>query len=625
MTKKGKIIVIFACVVCLLLGVIAGIIVANIKIYDMSYKEPDYNSNTSFIKVEQDGTNFNLPSTKDSYTSNATTIVSNNSDLKGVYSVNERRLIIDTIYTKITPISLNTEENSNLFKCINEKGVITIFDDKGNNTNLTSEVEEKTYSQKTAKMIEHKESKDKVRVTIDSDFEKIDIEIKDIEYTSIDNYNKTKSNGTIWDKLLSTNNENFEIWTITTKDNVKFTNLYEIDDNERKLVQTLDLSEGITLDKHNLSMYITTKGKPLFYSLKKTSLDGELISVELNVLDKNFNKKGSCEIHVDTIHQARNAFRVGNNVYFQVIKTSNEDNYDYYTQSSTNVDNITYYQYETWKLDLTNANLSKTNFNYVILKSVLTNNKIGELLVATIDDGKLSTAKTLIVNEKLQSKEIDYLFSNITKLSSSRFLATYEETIEKDGSTSYKKIAYIIDKGYKIVTTIGEYSNIFTTIDSIIVTNTDTTYICNIDGVIIKKYNSNDIIDIHHERYYLVREISTDKDGVESANYYLEQCGLRHDSPILTSNIPAENNAPIFTTYGDYKAISLYNTNNYSIIIKIIEEKTSTFTYEIYNIENTLLARLNGISSGNFELIEVYSEGNFTIVSINNQLYIVNK
>ena len=626
MTKKGKIAIIFTLVVCLLLGVVAGIIVANIKIYDMKYKETKFNNNTSFTKIEQDGTNFRLSTNTSDYHSNGTSIVQNNSGLFGVYSVKSNELIIDTLFTNITPIQLNNNNSKTLFKCTDEKGLINIFDDSGKNTNLTSIKEEKTYSKKTSKQIEHKENKNKVRVTIDSDFETIDVEIKNITFTSIDEYNKTKSNSTQWDNLLSQDNQNFEIWTITTKDNVTFTNLYEIDDNERKLVQTLDLSEGITLDKQDLSIYITNKNKPLFYSIKRTNFGGNLVSVELNVLDKNFNKKGSCEIHVDIITQARSAFRVGNNIYFQVIKTSNEDNYDYYIQNTEKPDSISYHQYETWKLDLTNANLSKVNFEYIISKTIFTNGSIAELLVATIDDGKLSTAKTLIVNEKLQSKEIDYLFSNITKLTSSRFLATYENTYEESDTTITKKVAYIIDKSYKIVTTIGEYVNIFTTSDSIIVSNSNNTaYVCNIDGVIIRKYHSNDVININHERYYLVKENAKDENNNEIINYYLEQCGLRHETPILTSNVPTENNDPIFKTFGDYSAISLYNTENYSLIVKIIEEKASTFTYEIYNIENTLIAKVTSLTSANFAIDYVYSEDNFSIVSIDSNLYIVNK
>ena len=616
LTKKNKIILSSVIVGVILLGVILTIILVNIKRFSLKpTDEINFNSHTQLVEIHLGaetsavGTVYN----------NGAQIIKNNSTLKqGIFSYKQNKKIVDTIYDNVTVINTGGSYSKTYFKLKNSGSTtFEIVDENGIKVDFLNSVETsleggvfeiKPVANIKAKTINLSERNQKIKTKINNKYHDKTIVVKSIafdqSYSDFDGY-------------YNDNLDGYETWKITDENDVTYTNLYKIKDGKHVLIQTLDNQLGVTVDSKQFMLEFLNDGTPIFINIREIKFESQTQGFEYDIYDINFNLKGTAKIEASLIDDGKQ-FRIGNSLFFQEIKPATEDKYDFSSINSV-LGTTSYYTIDTYKFSLKNGSFDKVNFDFVI-NNVSANFNVDTVLlsVTNIKAKKLDATNIKLVNERLQTKQINYEFNEILKVNNDRYITS------TDGTRNFN----LIDKNYNLICPLNNFNNVFATNDSIIVQDSNSTYICNQNGIVIDKMANENFVYLNDYKYYIRKETSTNY-GTTTTQYYLEQLGLTQEEPIITK-----------TSSGDkfkgteYQSVNLYtispsttadNSNIKATIVVCIQKINDTnYTYKIYNIGGDLLGSFadayNGHTPNHF-----YSNDDFVVLSIGTHVFMLNR
>lgn len=616
LTKKNKIILSSVIVGVILLGVILTIILVNIKRFSLKpTDEINFNSHTQLVEINFDaetsavGTVYN----------NGAQIIKNNSTLKqGIFSYKQNKKIVDTIYDNVTVINTGGSYSKTYFKLKNSGSTtFEIVDENGIKVDFLNSVETrleggvfeiKPVANIKAKTIDLSERNQKIKTKINNKYHDKTIVVKSIAF------DKSYSD---YDGYYNDNLDGYETWKITDENDVTYTNLYKIKDGKHVLIQTLDNQLGVTVDSKQFMLEFLNDGTPIFINIREIKFESQTQGYEYDIYDINFNLKGTAKIETSLIDDGKQ-FRIGNSIFIQEIKPATEDKYDFSSINSV-LGTTSYYTIDTYKFSLKNGSFDKVNFDFVI-NNVSASFNIDTVLlsVTNIKAKKLDATSIKLVNERLQTKQINYEFNEILKVNNDRYITS------TDGTRNFN----LIDKNYNLICPLNNFNNVFATNDSIIVQDSNSTYICNQNGIVIDKMANENFVYLNDYKYYIRKETSTNY-GTTTTQYYLEQLGLTQEEPIITK-----------TSSGDkfkgteYQSVNLYtispsstadNSNIKATIVVCIQKINDTnYTYKIYNIGGDLLGSFanayNGHTPNHF-----YSNDDFVVLSIGTHVFMLNR
>ena len=614
MSKKKKIILSSVIVGVILLGIILTIILVNIKRFNIkSNSEFDFNKHT---KIEVVDLNSSYTPYEDNYYNNGTQIIKNNSTNKlGLFSYFDNKVLADTDYNQIQVMYHNLDTNKTYFRLLDnsKQNYIQIVDENGLQLDfLDYDTEtDTTYTNIKTKTIDVKKNKDKVKTKINNKYHNEKIKIKDA---------KLLGDGDKKYTYFSEGAYLYEIWQITTTDNITYMNLYKVENGKHVLIQTLNNELGVSLEKQNLDILFLIDGTPVFQNKRVVSYDGINETEEYEFYDINFNLKGKANLSSRILEQRLSFFRLGDYYLVQTISTANEKKYDYYITSDDGI--TTYFDLKTFKISLKNGDISESNFNYLIIGSTHTFND-QTVLVNTykIQDKQLGSATNLLINERLQSKKINYSFNHIIKVNKNRYITC---TID---SSNNKPNYNLIDQNYNLITHLDNFENVFATNDSLMVQDEETnvTYICNHDGIVIKKMSSDNFTYLKDKDYYLrTEETKVGTDTIE--NYYLERLGLSNANPLYSYNTNTNT-----YTYGEKEYLNIkLIANDYVTLLFCIEKVDGTYTYNIYNLGGEKLATLEGLENEGLLNLEtsqkaLFADDNQLLFKVGRQFFVANR
>lgn len=616
LTKKNKIILSSVIVGVILLGVILTIILVNIKRFSLKpTDEINFNSHTQLVEIHLGaetsavGTVYN----------NGAQIIKNNSTLKqGIFSYKQNKKIVDTIYDNVTVINTGGSYSKTYFKLKNGGSAsFEIVDENGIKVDFLNSVETsleggvfeiKPVANIKAKTINLSERNQKIKTKINNKYHDKTIVVKSIafdqSYSDFDGY-------------YNDNLDGYETWKITDENDVTYTNLYKIKDGKHVLIQTLDNQLGVTVDSKQFMLEFLNDGTPIFINIREIKFESQTQGYEYDIYDINFNLKGTAKIEASLIDDGKQ-FRIGNSIFIQEIKPATEDKYDFSSINSV-LGTTSYYTIDTYKFSLKNGSFDKVNFDFVI-NNVSANFNVDTVLlsVTNIKAKKLDATNIKLVNERLQTKQINYEFNEIIKVNNDRYITS------TDGTRNFN----LIDKNYNLICPLNNFNNVFATNDSIIVQDSNSTYICNQNGIVIDKMANENFVYLNDYKYYIRKETSTNY-GTTTTQYYLEQLGLTQEETIITK-----------TSSGDkfkgteYQSVNLYtispssitdNSNIKATIVVCIQKINDTnYTYKIYNIGGDLLGSFadayNGHTPNHF-----YSNDDFVVLSIGTHVFMLNR
>ena len=616
LTKKNKIILSSVIVGVILLGVILTIILVNIKRFSLKpTDEINFNSHTQLVEI-----NFGAEtSAVGTVYNNGAQIIKNNSTLKqGIFSYKQNKKIVDTIYDNVTVINTGGSYSKTYFKLKNSGSTsFEIVDENGIKVDFLNSVETsleggvfeiKPVANIKAKTINLSERNQKIKTKINNKYHDKTIVVKSIafdqSYSDFDGY-------------YNDNLDGYETWKITDENDVTYTNLYKIKDGKHVLIQTLDNQLGVTVDSKQFMLEFLNDGTPIFINIREIKFESQTQGYEYDIYDINFNLKGTAKIEASLIDDGKQ-FRIGNSIFIQEIKPATEDKYDFSSINSV-LGTTSYYTIDTYKFSLKNGSFDKVNFDFVI-NNVSANFNVDTVLlsVTNIKAKKLDATNIKLVNERLQTKQINYEFNEILKVNNDRYITS------TDGTRNFN----LIDKNYNLICPLNNFNNVFATNDSIIVQDSNSTYICNQNGIVIDKMANENFVYLNDYKYYIRKETSTNY-GTTTTQYYLEQLGLTQEEPIITK-----------TSSGDkfkgteYQSVNLYtispsttadNSNIKATIVVCIQKINDTnYTYKIYNIGGDLLGSFadayNGHTPNHF-----YSNDDFVVLSIGTHVFMLNR
>ena len=616
LTKKNKIILSSVIVGVILLGVILTIILVNIKRFSLKpTDEINFNSHTQLVEI-----NFGAEtSAVGTVYNNGAQIIKNNSTLKqGIFSYKQNKKIVDTIYDNVTVINTGGSYSKTYFKLKNSGSTtFEIVDENGIKVDFLNSVETrleggvfeiKPVANIKAKTINLSERNQKIKTKINNKYHDKTIVVKSIafdqSYSDFDGY-------------YNDNLDGYETWKITDENDVTYTNLYKIKDGKHVLIQTLDNQLGVTVDSKQFMLEFLNDGTPIFINIREIKFESQTQGFEYDIYDINFNLKGTAKIEASLIDDGKQ-FRIGNSIFIQEIKPATEDKYDFSSINSV-LGTTSYYTIDTYKFSLKNGSFDKVNFDFVI-NNVSANFNVDTVLlsVTNIKAKKLDATNIKLVNERLQTKQINYEFNEILKVNNDRYITS------TDGTRNFN----LIDKNYNLICPLNNFNNVFATNDSIIVQDSNSTYICNQNGIVIDKMANENFVYLNDYKYYIRKETSTNY-GTTTTQYYLEQLGLTQEEPIITK-----------TSSGDkfkgteYQSVNLYtispssitdNSNIKATIVVCIQKINDTnYTYKIYNIGGDLLGSFadayNGHTPNHF-----YSNDDFVVLSIGTHVFMLNR
>ncbi|MBQ7351447.1 MAG: hypothetical protein IJW59_01065 [Clostridia bacterium] len=615
-SKKSKLIISIVCVSIIVLGIITGIVATCIKRFDISETDEFefYDFNRMTISAPNSLLDIDDTLNDSKLHSNATQIVQHKeSKHYGVYSYFENELIVPTEFVSISRIDT---EDETLFRASRIDTDITLFNDEGDKLSITDYDinQNKTYSYILEKKTTIKKKKAGVKVSTKNSFRSKKIEITDVQYI----------------ETLSRGEHSFEIWNITDIDGNVFKNIYKVDDEERELVSTLNSLVGANIgaiSKDSLpTPYVLSNGKLSYITQNITKQDYSSDELHnITIYNEDFEEEDTRTIIVnDTLNAF---FFINDFIVLQYKKPASEKKHDFAEYNGTN---IKYYTIETLKLNLKNGNLNEVNFDYVIndvnyFANSITNSV--QLYVQKIKSKKLENPEFLIVNKKLQTRKIEFKIENITEINDDVYLAKSDNGY------------YIIDEKFNKESFIGLYDNVFATEESLILSNitSDYTYVCNLEGTIAKRYLKSDIITTMDEKYYIVKEETSDSES-DHTHYYRERLGVRDETPIFTKT---ETDSTTTFTSNDITYSNIIRTLeenraensatkgqniDLGIITKVVN-KGDSYTYEFYNIRGQKLIEVSNFSSPTAHPQIMYSEDDKILIRItekaNFETYIV--
>lgn len=547
------------------------------------------------------------PSSSPSY-NNGTTIITNNSSSKlGVFSYIQNKTIAEAKYDDVLVKNPNSKNGKTYFELVDnsKSDDITLIDEKGNELSIISESQgTKNRASIMTKDVSVRERKDKVKTKIGNKYTQTSVSVKRIEFD--DDYSNAR--GYFSDEL-----KNYETWKITTTSGITYTNLYKLENGTHKLIQTLDNELGNSLESKDLSLEFLNDGTPIFMNMRSVKFGSDYQAMSFEIYDINFNLKGKNQIDMQLLNTDI-SFRIGNSLFFQIVIDANEDKYDYST-TNTSTGVTTYHTIKTYKFSLKNGGFDEVNFDYLINKVGAEFNVDTVLLSCTqIKNKKLDTSSILLINERLQTKKIDYDFDTILKVNNDRYITS------TGGNSNFN----LIDKSYNLIAHLDNFNNVFATNDSIIVSDSNVTYICNTDGVVIKKISNGNFVYLQDCENY-INKVTTTEETLTTTKYYLERLGLSNDEPLFTKSTDGDTYQGI-----SYKKVNLYTIKNprsnevvATIIIRVSEEATN-YVYEILNIDGKFLGSITSVSM-NLTPIYFYSNDNAVVLSLGTKLFALDR
>lgn len=615
MSKKAKIITGIATAVVVITVLIIGIILATGKKFDMSnYDKVKFNEHTKAFEVNLEKSNYNN-SDDTNYYSSGTQIVTPITDVSkfGLFSYTQNKLVVPTIYDEKLVLADRVSDDRSyfLFKSAEHKEELNVFDHNGNRIEILDidDATHKTIGKIMVKDIEYKDNKQSITANIKSKHIEETIIVKSINYDN---------------SYYMEGEYHYEVWTLEDENGAMYNNLYEVNKGgKRKLIQTLNGTKGHIIDSNTgLNLKILNNGTPIFLSGDLTSIEG------LTIYDIDYKKKGTLRFNENLLQNAEYVhFSLGNDLYYQFIIPTNEEDYDLAIPNQVGI--LQYYQIETYKANLANAELQKTNVEFLIRNATYINSRTTLAKIQYIKDCTLCDIETVLINNKFQILEIDYEFSNITKLSNERYLAF----------NPYSNICYIINEDYELISTINNYESIFTTSNAIVFSDGSQQYVCNFDGIIMNKYSAGTLSNIHNKDYYLVTKEKQDSEdnSITITKTYLENLGLTEETPLHTSVSNEEKYSYKNTEYSYfnyYSGIDDKDTPTHlddevvaNLIIRGKEiENTGMMTYEFYSMEDTLLYTAEEKSKDSINHLNiVYSDEDYVIINYNTNKIVIDR
>ena len=579
--KKQKIIVSIVCVLVILAGIVTSIILMLQKRFDLTPNEVvHYNNHTEMtITSLPSGMILADNGTPPTYYSNGTVIIQDTFYNKyGVFSYIENELITPQTFeaNQIEPVAVTnngTATGEYFFRTESSEGQIKYYCDDGDTVNINYFDDNQNFAYIKERKLEISEKRSGVKVSAKNRFRTKKIYISDIEYMM---------------SYFVEDDEYYELWKLTDTDGNEYTNLYEVDDDDRDLVQTIDNTIGNTMDteiENISSIFFLTNGEPRILTREYIYTSTNEYIYKITVYDEDFDKKGSSTIDYDSTVNAY--VEIGNILFIQYLKQSNEKDYDYST--TTNGETV-YYNLINYKINLKNGKKSEIDFDYVIEDGNLEfNNKTILLQARKVDDKQLGDLVMILVNDDMETKSIDYTINSIKEISEDRYI------VESDNGL------ILIDEDYDKICYLGKYDEYFTTENAIVLKSATTgySYVCSHDGVVVKKYLNNQVINAYHGKYYIVKDNTTINE-IEYEQYHLESLGYRYSTPLYSKAI----NESIYTYNGtEYVAYSQDILASGISIITRVRQVGSEYTYEFYNLDGKLLLSLDNFAFANRPLL----------------------
>lgn len=605
MSKKKKIIISSIVAFVLLAGIVTTLVLVFVKRFS-NYTDAkiDYNTHTEMACTDY-GTTYKEHSAV-TY-SNGTQIIKNNSNEFGIYSWREGKAIVAPAYSNIYVADEGEEGGKTYFRLVDNQNIskITLVDENGEYLDeLKFDAEKKsTYTQIKTKSVSVESQKNGSVKTKSGDDKKENVYIKSY---------------TLGGEIIG-ENYHYELWELTTIDDRVYTNIFDLFDG-RELVQTIGANDGLDFDTNNLSIYVLENGDIRFLETNPQVVDSNTKTVTLSVYDKNYNLKKESSLGASVIQNlVCEPIRVGDNLLIQCKKETTEDDYNLCTSSSGVT---TYYTYQTYKLNLKNGSIKEINFKYLLNKDILSHTTLNAntsvIDVTKIKDKKADHSTYLLINNRFQTKEIEYGIENLIKVSEKRFVA-------KSHSGDYN----LIDNKFGLVCNLGSIDSYFTTSESIIVTKGDVSYVCNLDGLTLKSYDASEIINIKDEKYYMIKVLSQEEGKVKT-EYYLERLSKRNSTPIYSH---IEGESEYYSDGVKYDGLDISNLdstnrNSFTLVTKITKVGSYNYTYEICTISGDVLLSRSGLSDIAYKPALVHSSmigDDYVVVAFSGSRYTLDR
>lgn len=597
MTKKKKITIgIISLILALVLIASALMVILTSKFKVKNYSDITYYNHTAASTINIDA-NYDRPFTN-SYYENGTQLIKDNAGKWGLFSSITGKVVVNTNYHDYTILHNNSETNKTYFKFFNSADLsdgFAIYDEHGNKIFGTNRLEGDSYEKVVKARVVTRTVDIEDNFELEQEVEKV--EVKDITFG----------------KSFIGDNYHYESWIITDKKDVKYANLYNMSEG-RKLVQTFGNNVGQNIGE-NIDfvnkIHFLTSGEFVFIHEENKTISSTSKKV-LKFYDSKLQLKNTIELENPT--ELSDIIRIGDYLFIQRITAGTEDNYDFKYAS---IDDQ-YYNLDTYKINMKSGKYSNISAEFIIEDTISTEGDfatslfdVNNIIVKAyqIEDKIINKTKLILVNSKLESMDIDYTFDTIECISKNRYLVSTNDTSNFT----------LINKKFEVIANLNNYTNVFTTKDNIIVSDNDYTYICNHDGLVIKRYNVGDIINIHHKDYYLVRETSSTTS--ENFSHYYQGSNGEKIKLILTEN-DTTNVGDKINNEKTYSYITAKITDDYAYMIAC-QENGSKGNFSIYNFNGEELLKFE-LPSQNIN-IDHYVYDNHIIVRIGTYSFLMDR
>lgn len=601
MTKKKKIIISAVSVGVILIGIIISVILANIKRFDIYATDKfDYNSHEHMIVINRDSSY----TYSNRYYAGGTEIIKKTSTNKmGLYSYVQNKNVVEPEYDDVSLVANNDDSNKSYFRLTQNSlgNMIKIVDENGDNLNFLHYDQNKkvTTSEIKTKTIDLKETKNTVKTKINNKYHNETIEIKSATPAN-------SSTGNYASYYYEEDMYYYEVWELKTTNNLTYMNLYKVENGKHELIQTLNNELGVSLESQNLNLMFLTDGTPMLMNIREIKYDTATQAIEYEIYDINFNLKGKAQINYNTLSKIVASGRVGNSLIFQAREEANEDKYDYFESSSFG---DKYYKLTTLKMSIKNGNIDEVNFDYLIDNiNDSFNTKTALISAQKIKNKKISDKENLLLNERFQVKKINYDFNTIYMINKDRYITS------NNGTSNFN----LIDKNYKLITHLENFDNVFATNNALIVRDGERTYVCNFDGVVIKKIANADFYYLNDSRYYMISKNRT-TDAGNYTDYYLEELGLTHDE-VLYTKTPSG-----YIYNGEEVDNVIVLKEDYATLVISVKKYGMLYEYKIYNINGKLLGETNGITTNNALITPLYYDNNNVVLKLDTKYLVLDK
>ncbi len=570
MSKKKKIIVASICAGVLILGAILAVVLINIKRFS-TYTDTviTYNDHTFMVKTGYD-TTYHTDNAR--IYENGTQIIKDNQNKFGIYSYKNNCVLVAPEYDSIEAIENKTDGGKTYFllKYDDQPNNLKIVDENGKDMGLVwyDSTAQKAYTYAKEKSVVTKEKRGKITT-------------KEGDFVS----KKTYISSVSFDSEYIGEKYHYETWKFETENGDEFTNIYNLN-KDRELVQSMGINNGLNFEEASSYPLFLENGDIRFVSQIFEYNGTELKSTSMVIYDQNYNLKNKVSLGLT---DTWTSVYVGDKLLIQTKEYGSETDYTYRVSGENGIE---YYKLTTYTIDLKNGKLKTKKFNYVLntdgSKHSTINQNTTILDVQKIKDRKITDTTTyLLINNRLQTKEVDFMVKSLTKITNDRFIAK---------TTSKTQNNYIlINNKFERVCDFRGIDSYFTTSESIIVTANDKTYVCNLDGLILKTYDKSDITDIHHDTYYMVKEESVEGGKVKT-DYYLERLGIRNSNPISSHIAGDENYYSNGEAYTEVKLIcDISGKSVVSLVMTISKINDTTYTYKFFDFDGKLLTSISNI------------------------------